>query len=85
MASAGAATAASFPVLTVLVLVPVLGALLVSLLSDRRPEYVRLAALASSVVTAGVSLWMLSAFDSHEGGFQFVSRHAWIDTWGISW
>ena len=48
----------SFPVLSALVLVPVAGALLVALLSERRPEFVKLAALASSVVTGGISLWM---------------------------
>ena len=75
----------SFPVLSALVLVPVAGALLVALLSERRPEFVKLAALASSVATGGISLWMLSAFDPHEAGYQFVSRHGWIDAWGISW
>ncbi|MEY4364985.1 MAG: NADH-quinone oxidoreductase subunit [Actinomycetota bacterium] len=86
MIAAGAAhSLSSFPVLSALVLVPVAGALLVALLSERRPEFVKLAALASSVATGGISVWMLSAFDTHESGYQFVSRHGWIDAWGISW
>jgi len=74
-----------FPILTALVLVPVIGALIVSLMSTRMPEQVKLVATVVSVSTAAMSLWLLSSFDSHSGGFQFVSRHEWIETWGISW
>ena len=77
--------AASFPILTALILVPVLGSLVVSLLSERRPEYVKLAAALFSVATAGMSVWLLASFEAAEEGFQFVSRHEWITSWGISW
>ena len=56
-----------------------------TLLSNRRPEYVKLVAIIISVGTAAMSLWMLAKFDSHEAGFQFVSQHEWIRAWGISW
>ena len=86
--SAGAATekvAVSFPILSALILVPLLGAVIVTLLSNRRPEYVKLAAVIVSVGTGAMSLWMLTKFDTHEAGFQFVSQHEWIRAWGISW
>ena len=76
--SAGAAVekaAVSFPILSALILVPLLGAVIVTLLSNRRPEYVKLVAIIISVGTAAMSLWMLAKFDSHEAGFQFVSQH----------
>jgi NADH-quinone oxidoreductase subunit M len=88
VASAGAATekvAVSFPILSALILVPLLGAVIVTLLSNRRPEYVKLAAVIVSVGTGAMSLWMLTKFDTHEAGFQFVSQHEWIRAWGISW
>ena len=28
---------------------------------------------------------MLAAFDTGEAGFQFVTKHTWIEAWGISW
>ena len=84
-AGAAAGHSASFPILSALVLVPVLGSLLVALLSDRRPEWVKLSAVLTSVVTAGMSIWLLASFSTHEGGFQFVSRHDWVEAWGISW
>ena len=79
------ASRASFPILSALILVPVLGALLVTILSNRRPEFVKLTAMLFSVGTAGMSIWMLASFKENVGGFQFTSQHAWISQWGISW
>jgi NADH-quinone oxidoreductase subunit M len=88
VSSAGAATekaAVSFPILSALILVPLLGAVIVTLLSNRRPEYVKFTALIISAGTGAMSLWMLAKFQTADGGFQFVSQHDWIRTWGISW
>ncbi|MFT3851550.1 MAG: NADH-quinone oxidoreductase subunit M [Ilumatobacteraceae bacterium] len=74
-----------FPILTTMVAVPAIGAVLVILLSNRRPEWVKIAALLTSVLTAGLTIWTLVAFEEGEGGFQFVSKHTWIKPWGISW
>ena len=75
----------NFPILTVLVLSPAAGALAVALLAQRRLELVKLTALLSSVLTAGLSLWVLFAFEKGVPGFQFESIHTWIEPWGISW
>ena len=76
---------ASFPILTMLVLVPLLGAVLVSLLNKKHGEWVKLAALVSSIATGAMSVWMLIKFPTGTAGFEFVSKHAWISEWGISW
>jgi len=81
---AGEATA-SFPILTMLVLMPLLGAILVSLLSKKHGEWVKLAALVSSIATGAMSVWMLIKFPTGAAGFEFVSKHSWISEWGISW
>ncbi|NCW48063.1 MAG: NADH-quinone oxidoreductase subunit M [Actinobacteria bacterium] len=77
--------AVDFPLLSMLVLVPAVASLLVALAPRRRPEYAKLIATVTSVGVGAMSVWMLRAFDSHSGGFQFVSRHPWIESWGISW
>ena len=74
-----------FPVLTALVLTPAVGAVFVALLSNRRPEWIKLAAALVSVFTGALSLWVLSSFEKADTGFQFVSKHPWIEPWGISW
>jgi NADH-quinone oxidoreductase subunit M len=75
----------SFPILTVLVLTPLVGAILVMLAGHFRPEVVKLIAWLAAIVTGAFCLWLLAAFDSGEAGFQFVSQHEWIEHWGISW
>ena len=85
LAAEAAHSTMNFPVLTALILLPVLGSLLTALLSERRPEYVKLAATLFSVATGGISIWLLSSFHQHTGDFQFVSQHDWIKAWGISW
>lgn len=75
----------SFPVLTMLVVVPAVGSLLVAVLSNRRPELVKLTAVLVSVLTGAMSIWVLAEFDKADPGFQLVSKHSWIDAWGISW
>ena len=74
-----------FPILSMLVFVPVGGALLVTLMSTRRPEYMKLVAAIASVMTGAMSVWLVAEFDRHDSGFQFVSKHSWIEQWGISW
>ncbi len=75
----------SFPILTMLVLVPTAGSILVAAISNRRPELVKLVALLTSVFAGGLSIWVLVAFDKANADFQFVSMHLWIRPWGISW
>jgi NADH-quinone oxidoreductase subunit M len=74
-----------FPILSMLVFMPVAGALIITLLSKRRPEFMKLVAAISSITTGAMSVWLVAEFDGHEGGFQFVSKHPWIEQWGISW
>ncbi len=74
-----------FPILATLVFAPALGAVAISVLSNRRPEWIKLAAVLISVFTGGLSIWVLTAFSTADSGFQFVSKHTWIRPWGISW
>jgi NADH-quinone oxidoreductase subunit M len=75
----------SFPILTAMILTPAAGALVVALLSKRRPEYTKLLGLIFTVATGALALWLLGQFESGEGGYQFTSKHEWISAWGISW
>lgn len=75
----------AFPVLTVLIAAPAIGALLVAVSSNRRPEFAKLLALLTSVFTGASALWLLASFDKAEEGFQFASKHEWIGSWGIGW
>jgi NADH-quinone oxidoreductase subunit M len=87
---AASGEAIEFPILTVLILLPAVGSAVVAAWSNRRPEWLRLIAVGFSVVTGAMTLWLLSAFEKDSlgatgSGFQFESRHGWIDAWGIGW
>ena len=85
MIAAASGEVLSFPILSALVILPLIGSIVVALLGKSRPEWIKLGALTSSVTTGALSLWLLGAFKSGEAGFQFVSQHLWISQWGISW
>ena len=75
-----------FAVLPALVLVPAVGALLVVCLPRRRPELLKLVAVATSVVVGAMSLWLLKGFDASQGAeMQFRSRADWISDLGVQW
>ena len=74
-----------FPVLTVLVLLPAVGALAVACLPRRRPELAKAVAVVTAIATAAVGGWMLVEFRLGDAGFQFVDNREWISQLGISW
>ena len=79
------ATGFDFPMLTALVVLPAFGALLVALTPRSRGDVARLIGVCASAATAALSVWLLAEFDAHDAGFQFVSKHRWIEDLGISW
>ncbi len=79
------AAASSFPILSMLVVLPAVGALLVALMPRRRPETIKLVATLASASVGALSIWLLASFDGAADGFQFLSKHTWIEAWGISW
>ncbi len=73
-----------FPILTVLVLLPLAGAIVVAFTPSRRPENARMVGLLFSVATAALSIYVMVNFKAGQG-MQFVTKHAWISRFGISW
>ena len=66
-----------------LIAAPFLGIALVLL--ARTDEWARRIALASSVGALGVSIALLSGFDTAEPGMQFVERSVWMPTFNIQY
>jgi len=71
--------------LTLLVVLPLIGGLLVLLLGKGRDHLVKQVALGVAVATfmASISLW--TGFDQTQAGFQFVERYSWLPDFGISY
>ncbi len=75
-----------FPYLNTLIFVPVVAAAVIALYpSDASKRLVRGSGRLVSVALLIISIVMATRFKSGVGGFQMVSTHSWIPTFGISW
>ncbi len=85
LAAEGAHDAVSFPILSTLVVLPLVGALLVAIITGRRPEIAKQVAVLFSVATGALAVAVLVLFETGEAGYQLVERTAWIEDPEISW
>ena len=76
----------SFPILTVIVFLPLVGAALVALLpgssADHLAKPIGLGAAALELILAA---YLVVDFKAGQAGFQFISHHSWIGQFGIAW
>lgn len=78
-----AAEPTSFPVLPALVVIPILTAIVISLIPSNREDYLKIAALLGSVVTAAFTLWIMAAFEINDQ-LQFEWERVWASDLGTS-
>ena len=71
--------------LTVLQLLPLLGAALIATIGKDREDLVKKSAFAVTLLVAAVGLLMAAQFNRGDAGLQFVERHQWIPTFGINY
>ena len=77
-----------FPVLDLIVFLPLGAALVVALLPKKAPSRVAIAlGLGAAVLELVLVLWMVIDFKTGNAhsGFQFTSRHSWLGPLNISW
>jgi NADH-quinone oxidoreductase subunit M len=73
-----------FPLLSVIIFLPLAGALLVALLPASRPDLPKWVALGVGVLDLAFAAWMLAGFE-RGGGYQFQERYDWIPEVGIQY
>ncbi len=91
-------SAASFPLLSAIVVLPAIGAAAVALTPKRRPDLANLLGLLFSIGTFALTIAMLVAFKTHPHlsasgatgvahaeGFQMVNKVTWLKQWDINW
>ena len=78
-------TSTDFPWLTVLGLVPLVGALLVAALPRGRDLLAKQLALVASLVVLVGTIVMCAAFEPGGDRFQFVQAHDWIPAFGVQY
>jgi NADH-quinone oxidoreductase subunit M len=85
LASEAGHGAPSFDILTTLVALPAIGALLIALIPKSRGELHRMVALLFTGATAAMGIWLMAAFQTGEGAYQFEVNRSWVSDFGISW
>ncbi|MDE0668063.1 MAG: Fe-S-binding domain-containing protein, partial [bacterium] len=79
------ASTQAFPVLGMLVLLPLVGAAAVLLLPRSRVELVRPVAVLFMSGAAAAAGWMIAVYPVASGGFEMIVDQPWVAAWGISW
>ena len=77
----------TFPILTSLIVLPIVGAVLLFAIKedDAHAATIRNVALIVSALVFAETLLLWSRFNAATADFQFVERHAWIPAFGISY
>jgi NADH-quinone oxidoreductase subunit M len=73
----------AFPLLSVIVFLPLLGAMALAGVPREHVNAVRWGALGVMLVTFGISLALYPLFDLAVPGMQLSERVAWISRWGF--
>ncbi len=84
LAAAEGGASPSFPILPALIATPLIGALIIALVPKSRGDLFKPIALLTSITTAAISVYLLTAFESGDAGYQFVVDQTWISRLGIS-
>jgi len=73
--------------LTLLTFFPLLGVLVLLFIPNDRKSALRWTALVTTLITFGISLWVLSQFDSSNVNLQLVNKYNWITVagWNIQY
>jgi NADH-quinone oxidoreductase subunit M len=74
-----------FPILSVITWMPFVGAVLIMFTARRSPLAVRLIAVATTGVSAVLSLWVYGAYDRDAAGFQFYEKIPLVPPLGINY
>ncbi len=75
----------SLPILTLLVLVPALGAAVVACMPRGNESLLKTVGMTFAVVELALAVALVFDYQADGGGFQFLSEHVWIESFGIEW
>ena len=69
----------SFPILSSILLAPVLGLLVILFIPQKEDKIIKIVAAIATGITVILSLWAFIAYDQEIGGVQFVERIPWVE------
>ena len=75
----------NFPVLSVIMLAPVIGALVILLMPEKEEKLIKITAAVAASVSLILSITLFVLYDKSVGGMQFVESIPWVDYLGIAY
>lgn len=75
----------NFPILTLIMVAPLIGAAIILLIPKDRTDAIKVVAAAASFVSMALAFVVFLAYDRTQGGFQFQEKVPWIPEFGISY
>ena len=76
---------ADWPLLSILIWLPILGGVAILAIGDRSPENARWVTLAVSLLTFFLSIPLYTSFDPGTASMQFEELHAWLPAFNINY
>src|SRR4030042_3206909 len=76
---------ASFPILTCLLLSPVVGLFILLFLKEEWGFLIRAVTLVAAGISFGLAIYTFMAYDPKLGGLHVVEKYEWVKTFGISY
>ena len=73
------------PIITILTLVPLVGAVIVAGVGQENKRLARSLAFGVSLLSLGIAIALWKSFDAASGLMQFEERHAWIPALGVDY
>ena len=74
-----------FPILSVIVLTPIIAGMLILLIPSDRKNMVRYSALAAAILDLLLSAWVYFSYNIATSGYQFIEQYNWLPQLGISY
>src|SRR4030043_2438142 len=74
-----------FPILSVIVLTPIIAGIVILLIPSDRKTEARVFALAAATIALLLSGWVYFNYDVSAGGYQFLEKYNWLPELGISY
>ncbi|MDQ6781947.1 MAG: NADH-quinone oxidoreductase subunit M [Actinomycetota bacterium] len=78
-------TSLGFPILTVAILLPVFGAVAVTVIPSSHDDDAKLLGMLVALAELALAVTLVIELHGGQPGFQFVSQHSWISGFGIAW
>ncbi|HBT46304.1 MAG TPA: NADH-quinone oxidoreductase subunit M [Peptococcaceae bacterium] len=75
----------SFPLLTSILLAPVIGLILILIIPEREQLLIKITAAVATFVALALSVYAYVAYDQQLGGMQFLEDRVWVPAFGINY